>query len=69
MDTTNLLKATGIYPVIFLLLIGAMLYTLVLKACRGKNINIRRQYTSLERRIYFDAILRYMLEIDLKLVH
>jgi len=68
-DSTNVLKATGVYPVFLLLLFGAMLYTFSLKLCRNRNIHIRRQYTSLERRIYYDAILRFMLEIDLKLVH
>jgi hypothetical protein len=68
-DSTNIFKALGIYPVILLLLIGAMIYTGCLKFCRGKNINIRRQYSSLERRIYYDSIIRFFLEVDLKLVH
>jgi hypothetical protein len=34
-----------------------------------KNLNIRRQYQTLDRKIYYNTILRFFLEIDLKLVH
>ena len=69
MGTTNILKATGVYPIVFLLLLIAIVYAACLRVWRNKNLNVRRQYQSLDRRLYYGAILRFMLEIDLRLVH
>jgi len=51
------------------LLLVCFIYTAFLKVFRGKNLNIRRQYQSLDRKLYYGAILRFLLEIDLKLAH
>ena len=38
----NLLKALGVYPILFVLIFIAMIYTFVLKRCKAKNIKMRR---------------------------
>ena len=43
-DSTNILKSTGVYPFVFFLLLICFIYTAFLKVFRGKNLNIRRQY-------------------------
>lgn len=68
-DTTNVFKAVGIYPLILVILLLTMVYAACLRMWRNKNISVRRQYLNLNRKIYYGAILRFMIEIDLKLVH
>lgn len=46
-----------------------MIYTCVLKRCKSKNTKVRRQYNSLNRKLYYNTMLRFLLEIDLKLAH
>jgi hypothetical protein len=68
-DSTNIFKATGVYPVILVCILLTMIYSGCLRLWRNKNLNIRRQYQTLDRKIYYNTILRFFLEIDLKLVH
>lgn len=68
-EPDHLPKALGIYPFLAVLIILAMIYTLILKKCKSKNIKMRRQYNSLNRKLYYNTILRFALEIDLKLTH
>ena len=65
----HLPKALGIYPFIAVLIILAMIYTLILKKCKSKNLKMRRQYNSLNRKLYYNTLLRFALEIDLTLTH
>ena len=51
------------------MILGAMIYTFVLKKCKTRNLKMRRQYNSCNRKLYFNTLLRYLLEIDLKLTH
>lgn len=68
-EPDNLLKALGVYPILAVMIIAAMIYTFVLKKCKSRNLKMRRQYNSCNRKLYFNTLLRYLLEIDLKLTH
>lgn len=68
-EKDNLVKALGIYPFLLLLILCTMIYTCVLKKCKSKNTKVRRQYNSLNRKLYYNTLLRFCLEIDLKLAH
>jgi hypothetical protein len=68
-DEDNLAKALGVYPWLLVLIIVAMIYTLALKKCKSRNLKLRRQYNSLNRKLYFNTLLRFALEIDLRLTH
>ena len=57
------------YPILFVLIFIAMIYTFVLKRCKAKNIKMRRQYNSCNRKIYWNTLLRFCLEVNLKLTH
>ena len=65
----NLAESLGIYPALAVLILIAMIYTFVLKKCKAKSVKMRRQYNSLNRKLYYNTLLRYLLEIDLKLTH
>lgn len=68
-EQNNLAKALGIYPLLALLIVGTMIYVLVLKKCKSKNLKMRRTYNSLNRKLYYNTLLRFALEVDLKLTH
>ena len=57
------------YTILAVLILVAMIYTFVLRHCKAKNIKMRRQYNSCNRKLYFNTILRFALEINLKLTH
>lgn len=65
----NLAKAMGVYPFLLILIVFAMIYTFMLKRCKAKNIKMRRQYNSCNRKIYYNTLLRFGLESNLKLTH
>mmetsp|Transcript_28195 Transcript_28195/g.34887 ORF Transcript_28195/g.34887 Transcript_28195/m.34887 type:complete len:245 (-) Transcript_28195:1295-2029(-) len=46
-----------------------MIYTFMLKRCKAKNIKMRRQYNSCNRKLYYNTLLRFALEVNLKLTH
>lgn len=68
-DEDNLVKALGVYPILAILILVAMIYTFVLKRCKSRNLKMRRQYNSLNRKLYYNTLLRFLLEIDLQLTH
>jgi hypothetical protein len=41
-EEDNLAKALGIYPVLLVVIIFAMIYTLVLKKCKSRNLKMRK---------------------------
>jgi len=65
----NLAKALGVYPFLAILIAFAMIYTFMLKRCKAKNIKMRRQYNSCNRKLYYNTLLRFALEVNLKLTH
>ena len=68
-DEPNLLRSLGVYPALFVLVILAMLYCSILSFCKNSNLSIRRQYLQLKRKLYWNSLFRFYLEIDLKLTH
>lgn len=68
-EPDNLAKALGIYPLLLVLIICAMIYTFILKKCKSRNLKMRRQYNSLNRKLYYNTLLRFCMEVDLKLTH
>ena len=68
-EDDNLAKALGIYPALLVVIVLAMIYTLVLKKCKSRNLKMRKQYNSLNRKLYYNTLIRYLLEINLPLTH
>ena len=68
-EQKNLPKALGVYTFLAVLILATMIYVLVLKHCKSKNLKMRRTYNLLNRKLYYNTLLRFALEIDLKLTH
>ena len=68
-EPENLAKALGVYPPLAVLILFAMIYNFVLKRCKNKSPKIRRRFNSLNRKIYYNTLIRFALELDLKLTH
>lgn len=46
-----------------------MIYCSILSMGKNSNLSIRKQYLKIKRKIYWSSLLRFYLEIDLKVTH
>lgn len=68
-DEPNLFRSLGVYPIFFILILIAMVYCACLSIGKNTNLSVRKQYLKVKRKIYWNSLLRFYLEIDLKLTH
>ena len=68
-DDTSVLRSTGIYPIVLAVIVLLMIYAGFLSCCKNASLGLNHHYKQLRRKLYWNSLLRFYLEVDLKLAH
>ena len=68
-DTPNLAKALGVYPIFVIIILLLMFYSSCFGLCRKENMRWRRSHRSLSQKLFHNSYLRLLIEAFLKLFH